>query len=268
MIAGRRTPYKTRRAQPLYTLPMSIEDEEDLRGLMHIGHIVAEALRAMERATEAGATTADLDAVAAEVLRKHRARSTPRRAYDFPGYACVSVNEEAVHGVPGKRKLFEGDVVKLDVTADYGGFVADAARTVVVGRQSGLGVRLANAARTAFDEALDVARVGGETRDIGRVVDKAVKRRGFSVIRELFGHGIGRSVHEPPSVPSYDEPRCIDKLTDGLVITIEPIIAAGRPTVKNLKDGWTLATRDKSLTAHFEQTIVITKGKPIIVTGS
>jgi len=212
-------------------------------------------------------TTAEIDDACAEVLRRRGARPTPQHAYGFPAASCVSVNSEAVHGVPGKRALRAGDVVKLDVTADKGGYVADAARTVVVGGVPGVGQRLADCARAAFAEALHAARAGNTARDIGRAVEREVRRCGFSVLRDLAGHGVGRAIHEPPCVPNYDEPRATDVLRPGMVLTIEPIISARRARLYEARDGWTIGTADGSLTAHHEETIVITGGAPLVLTA-
>ncbi len=186
---------------------MSIESQADLIGLRAIGAVVAEALAAMRRRVAVGVTTMELDGVAAEVLARHGARSTPQHVYEFPGVTCISINSEAVHGIPSRRALQYGDVVKLDVTADRDGYVADAARTVVVGGAPGVGQRLAECARRAFQNSLAAARAGNRTRDIGRAVESEVRRHGFSVLRDLAGHGVGRTIHEPPCVPNYDEPR-------------------------------------------------------------
>src|SRR5262245_15857690 len=222
----------------------------------------------MRRHVAAGVTTADLDAVAEEVLRRHGARATPHDVYRFPAASCISVNSEAVHGIPGRRALRDGDLVKLDLTADLDGYVADAARTVVVGEVPGLGQRLAACARAAFEQALLLARAGNRTRDIGRAVEREVLRHGFAVLPDLAGHGVGRSIHEPPCVPNYDEPRAREVLTEGLVLTIEPIIAARRSRLVQASDGWTVGTANGCLTAHHEETIVITAGEPLIVTAA
>ncbi len=247
---------------------MSIESACELEGLCAIGAIVAETLEAMRQRVAAGVTTAELDAVAEEVLRRRGARATPRDVYNFPAASCISVNSEAVHGVPRQRVLYAGDVVKLDITADRDGFVADAARTVVVGDVPGLGQRLAACARAAFQQALRAARAGNRTRDIGRAVECEVLRHGFAVLPDLAGHGVGRAIHEPPCVPNYDEPRAKDVLTEGLVLTIEPIIAARRARLVQARDGWTVGTADGCLTAHHEETIVITAGEPLVVTAA
>jgi methionyl aminopeptidase len=247
---------------------MSIESQTDLDGLRAIGAIVAEALAAMQAQVAAGVMTQELDAVAEAVLRRHGARPTPRDVYQFPGWSCISINSEAVHGIPGRRVLRDGDVVKLDVTADLAGYVADAARTVVVGGVPGLGQQLADCARAAFEQALLVARAGNRTRDIGRAVEREVRRRGFAVLPDLAGHGVGRDIHEPPCVPNYDEPRARDLLRPGMVLTIEPIIAARQSRLHESRDGWTIGTANGSLTAHHEETIVITDGAPLILTAA
>lgn len=247
---------------------MSIESEADLRGLTQIGRIVALALLEMQKQARPGMTTGELDAIGAAVLASHGARPTPRETYNFPAAVCISVNEEAVHGVPGARVIQPNDIVKIDVTADLDGYVADAARTLTFNRASRVAKRLAQCARSAFLQALSAATAGRETREIGRVVEHEVRRYGFSVMRQMFGHGVGREIHEAPSIPSYDEPRCRDRLTEGLVVTIEPIIAAGNGRCVDKEDGWTVVAADGSLTAHHEETIIITRGRPIILTAA
>jgi methionyl aminopeptidase len=246
---------------------MSIESETDWRGLREIGRIVRLTLEAMEQQVRAGVTTGDLDAVARRVFARHGARSAPAIVYGFPGTALISVNDEVVHGVPGRRRLEAGDVVKLDVTAEKHGYMADAARTVVVGEESELAGRLRRCSEEAFAAALLVARAGNKVNEIGRAIDRVVRSRGFSVIRGLAGHGIGRTIHEPPSVPNYFDPGQRDRLTTGLVVTIEPIISSGKGEVYEGRDGWTIRTKDGSLAAHYEHTLVITEKKPILLTA-
>jgi methionyl aminopeptidase len=247
---------------------MSIQSQRDMQGLAEAGRIVRRALDAMRDQVRPGITTADLDAVAAEVLHNSNARSAPNVEYGFPGTACISINEEAVHGIPGNRALSEGDLVKLDVTVEKDGYVADAAITVGVGTISEARQRLLACARAAFYRALAVARAGKRVNEIGRVVEAHVRRSGFSVIRELSGHGVGRSVHEEPSVPNYYEPRMHERLSDGLVITIEPIIAERSNAIVEERDGWTIRTKDRSASAHYEHTLVITRGRPIVLTAA
>lgn len=247
---------------------MSIETQADLEGLARAGSVVANTLRAMEDALRVGMTTAELDEVARRSLESAGARATPQHAVNFPGHSCISINDEAVHGIPGDRRIEADDVVKIDVTADLDGYVADAARTIVVEPRSSERLRLAWCARASFQRSLPLARIGKRTDDIGAAVESEVKRNGFRVIRALCGHGVGRNLHEAPSVPNYRESRMSSPLTNGLVITIEPIISAGIGHAYQASDGWTVKTSDRALAAHFEETIVITRGAPRILTAA
>jgi len=180
----------------------------------------------------------------------------------------ISVNDEIVHGVPGARRLASGDLVKLDVTLEKNGYVADAARTVIVDRGSEVATRLARCAADAFEAALRVATAGARVNQIGRAVEREVRRQGFTVVQGLAGHGVGRTIHEWPNVPNHYVPWQQDVLTDGLVLTIEPMVSAGSPHPVQDADGWTIRTEDGSLSAHHEHTIVITRGAPIILTAA
>ena len=247
---------------------MSIESPDELVALRKVGHICHLALRAMRGSVRPGVTTADLADVGAKVMRENGARSAPALVYGFPAEILISVNDEAVHGVPGKRRIAAGDLVKLDVTFEKDGYMADAATTVAVEPVSDETRRLARCAERAFDRAMRVARAGNRVSDIGREVEREVKRSGFSVVRALCGHGIGRTIHEPPSVPNYEDRLSRERLTPGLVITVEPIITAGLGRTATAEDGWTERTVDGSLSAHFEHTIVITERAPILLTAA
>ena len=246
---------------------MSIQSENDLRQLRIAGQIVRLALNAMSAAVEPGITTAELDAICARVLAEHGAISAPKKVYGFPGTACISVNDEVVHGVPGARALCEGDLVKLDVTAERDGYFADAAITVRVGAVSATADALARCAESAFRQAMQVARAGYRIYEIGRAVEREVRRNGFSVLREYCGHGVGRTIHEYPTVPNYLDLNNRAQLTEGLVVAIEPIIAAGGGRSMIDRDRWTVRTADHSLAAHYEHTVVITRGEPMLVTA-
>jgi methionyl aminopeptidase len=247
---------------------MSINGPEEMQGMRAAGEVVRRMLDAMKQAVRPGITTSELDETGAAVMRAHGARSAPAMVYKFPGVNCISVNEEAVHGIPGKRVLNEGDLVKLDVTVEKDGFMADAAVTVPVGEVSDERRRLADCAERAFEKAMLVARAGFRVSEVGRVIEREVRRSGFSVIRELGGHGIGRTIHEEPRVPNCPDPDATQVLTEGLVITVEPIIAAGSGRTFTAKDGWTIVTADRQPSAHYEHTLVITKGKPILLTAA
>ena len=244
---------------------MSIDSPDELAALRATGRVVAEAIREMARRVRPGVSTGELDDVAAQVFKRHGARSGPQLDYDFPGVTCLSVDDEAVHGIPGPRRLREGQLIKLDVTAELDGFYADACRTVPVGRVRPREQRLMAASQSALKRGLEAAKAGVNVGVVGAAVNEEVTRRGFSVIEELAGHGIGRKIHEEPDVPNIDWDGPM--LTDGLVITIEPIIAAGDGEVYMDDDGWTVKTYDGSPCAHFEHTIVITEGAPILVTA-
>lgn len=247
---------------------MSINRPEELVAIKAAGAVVRLMLEAMRQAVKPGVSTAELDEIGGRVMRQHGARSAPAMVYSFPGVNCISVNEEAVHGIPGSRPLKEGDLVKLDVTVEKDGFMADAAITVPVGEVSAENLRLIACAEMAFKKAMLVARAGFRVCEIGRMIEREVRRNGFSVIRELGGHGIGRTIHEEPRVPNYPAPEAQQILTEGLVITVEPIIAAGSGRAMVEKDGWTVRTADRSRSAHYEHTLVITKGAPILVTAA
>ena len=247
---------------------MSITDPKELAGLRAAGAVVRRMLNAMRAAVRVGITTAELDEVGAKVMREYGAQSAPQLVYKFPGVNCISVNDEAVHGIPGNRALVDGDVVKLDVTVEKDGFMADAAESVAVGMVAAPVQELIECAERAFTKSMLVARAGFRVSEIGRVVEREVRRSGFSVIRDLGGHGIGRTIHEAPRVPNYPDPDARDILTEGLVITIEPIIAAGSGRSFLSDDGWTVRTADRRPSAHYEHTLVITKGEPILLTAA
>jgi methionyl aminopeptidase len=248
---------------------MSVETAEELRALQAAGRVVADTIRAMRRAVAAGVTTAELDQIAARVFARAGARSGPQLDYGFPGVTCISVNDEAVHGIPGHRRLRAGDLVKLDVTAELDGFYADSCRTVFVGgtRPQPRAVRLVRTAERALTRALAVARAGAPLNTIGETVQRTVHAAGFEVCDGLMGHGIGRRVHEPPDVPNVYEPALSQPLSEGLVITIEPLVSAGGAAVRMAADGWTVRIADASLSAHVEHTIVVRDGAPLVLTA-
>lgn len=247
---------------------MSINGPEELEGMQAAGAVVRLMLEAMRNEVRPGITTAELDDVGAGVMRQHGAQSAPALVYQFPGVSCISVNDEAVHGIPGSRALEDGDLVKLDVTIEKDGFMADAALTVAVGEVTEERRNLMACAERAFAKAMLVARAGFRVWEIGQAVEREVRRSGFAVIRELSGHGIGRTIHEAPRVPNYPDTRDNQVLTEGLVITVEPIIAAGSGKVFVAADKWTMITADHGASAHYEHTIVITKGAPMVLTAA
>ena len=253
---------------------MSIKSPEELAAMRAAGRVVRLMLEAMKSSARSGMTTAELDRIGGDVMREHGAVSGPTTVYQFPGVSCISVNDEIVHGIPSGRKLRNGDLLKLDVTIQLDGYMADAAETVIVGEgpeHSGpvaLGTRLAACAQRAFEEAMQVARAGNRVQEIGRTVERVVRADGFHVIRDLCGHGIGHTIHEKPSVPNWPDPSASSMLTEGLVITVEPIIASRSGRSVLARDGWTVRTADHGLAAHYEHTLMITKDEPVLLTAA
>ncbi len=247
---------------------MSIRTHAELEKLRVIGKIVRRALDKTAQAVRPGITTAELDEIGRRVLDENGAESAPPKVYGFPGALCISVNDEAIHGIPGSRAIQAGDLVKLDLVAEKDGFFADAAVTVMVGAVTERAAALVRCAESAFRLGAKTARAGNRVSDIGRAVERETTRCGFRVLPELCGHGVGRTIHEPPSVPNHYDPRFRARLTEGLVITIEPIICAGNGRSELQADRWTVRTADRSLAAHYEHTIVITRTDPILLTAA
>jgi len=246
---------------------MTVENEKDLAGLKKIGRIIALTLREMQETVRAGMTTAELDDVGAGYLKKHGARSAPFLTYGFPGATCISLNYEAAHGVPGNRMIRAGDLVNIDVSAELGGYYADASTTVLVPPIEPLKRKLCDCARAARRKAIASARAGRPLNVIGKTIEAQARRCGFHVIRDLPGHGVGRALHEEPTVPGFYIPSATKRLTDGLVITIEPFLSSGASHIIEGRNGWTLETSDGSLSAQYEHTIVVTRGRPLVVTA-
>jgi methionyl aminopeptidase len=246
---------------------VTIDKQEDLEGLIRAAQVVVEAREAMVRRVEPGITTGELDAVGREVFRRHGARSAPRVTYRFPGSTCISVNDEAAHGIPSlKRQLRSGDLVNLDVSAELEGYFSDTGISVAVGAVSPVATRLLEATRLAQRDAMEAAQPGARLRDVGRAVQKRARRHGFCVIENLNGHGIGKGLHEAPSVPSVDNGQRMI-LHEGLVLAVEPFLSVSSDHVVDDPDGWTLRTSDRSLVAQFEHSIVVTKNGPLVLTA-
>ena len=247
---------------------MTISSESDLAGMRRVGQLVARTLAHMRGQVRPGITTSALDGAAERLARGEGARSAPQLTYDFPGFTCISVNEDIVHGIPGPRVLAPGDVVKLDVTLELDGYMADSAITVVVPPVSEAARRLQRAARVAFNRGLAMARAGRRLREVGAAVESAARREGAVVLRELLGHGIGRRLHEEPSVPNWGDPSAGLLLHEGLVLALEPMLASAAARVVEEADGWTLRTHNRVLAVHHEHTIVIRRGAPLVLTAA
>lgn len=230
------------------------------------GKIVAEVLLTLQELVRPGITTAELDRVAERIIRRHGAVPSFKGYRGFPASICVSVNDEVVHGIPGPRVLQEGDIVAIDVGARYRGYHGDATITVPVGSISPEAERLLTVCREALDTGIAHARAGTHLTDISHAIQCHVEAHGFSVVRNLYGHGIGRALHEEPMLPHYGPPGQGPILRPGMVLTIEPMIAAGSPATRVLADHWTIVTVDGSLSAQFEHTVAITENGPEILT--
>src|SRR5262245_37583391 len=222
----------------------------------------------MRKQVRAGATTAEVDVAGATVLEREGAKSAPITIYGFPAATCISVNDEIVHGIPSERVIMPGDLVKLDVTAEKDGYIADAAITVPVVPVADEKLQLIACAEKAFYQGLLAVRVGHCVNEVGRMVEREVRRRGFTVSPQLSGHGVGRAIHEEPPVPNYFDPRMQHRLTAGLVITVEPIICIGSGRIRKAPDGWTIKTADGEVAAHYEHTVVVTDGSPLLLTAA
>jgi methionyl aminopeptidase len=246
---------------------VTIETDEDLRELRAIGRIVALTLKEMMRSVEPGMTTGELDQIGRTLLESYGAKSAPKVTYNFPGYTCISINEEAAHGIPGDRVIQPGDVVNIDVSAEKNGYFADTGGSFVVPPSSFFKAKLIASTSLALSEACRNARAGNYLNLIGKSIQKVAKQKGFRIIKNLSSHGVGRGLHEEPKeIPGYYEPRDKRRLHEGLVITIEPFLSTKSSLVSESDDGWTLVSRKGNLSAQFEHTMVITKGKPILLT--
>jgi methionyl aminopeptidase len=246
---------------------MTVGDQSDIDGLKRVAAAVAEARETMGASVRPGMTTGELDGIGRAVLKKHGARSAPSLAYGFPGTTCISVNDEIAHGIPSpKRVLQEGDLVNIDVSAELDGYWADTGASFAVGEVSRRASALLHATRQALNDALREARAGQPIRAIGRAVERRARRSGFHVVRDLCGHGVGRHIHEEPSVPNVQTRRNLGTLWEGLVMTIEPFLTTSATSVIEADDGWTLRTPDGSLGAQFEHTLIVTRGEPILLT--
>ncbi len=246
---------------------MTIESQSDIVALQRIGRIVSLILHKMLDSIEPGMTTAELDAIGARLLAEFGARSAPQLAYDFPGATCISVNEQAAHGVPGGRIIKAGDLVNVDVSAELDGYFADTGGTKVVPPSSPIKTRLCHATRTALSEAIKVARAGQPLNRIGRAIEQVANTHRLRIIENLGGHGVGRAIHEEPEhILGFYDPRDQRVLKEGMVIAIEPFLSTKSRTVSESDDGWTLVGMPGNLSAQFEHTMIITRGAPIVVT--
>jgi methionyl aminopeptidase len=245
---------------------MIAKTEADFNGLKEIGKIVAEIRDELVQKTVPGITTKELDLLAGELFDKAGAISAPKGEYDFPGFTCISVNEEVAHGIPGNRIIKEGDLVNIDVSGSKNGYFADTGISFVVGKGEEVLKKICDVAKEAFEEGLKKAKPGAKKSGIGKAVFQTAKKHGLTVIKNLTGHGIGHTIHEAPDhIYNYFEPWDDELLKEGMVIAVEPFISTLEEEVFEKEDEWTFTT-EKSFVAQYEHTIILTKDGPIILT--
>lgn len=239
--------------------------EDSIEGIRAAAQVVARALRELGRAVRPGLTTAELDRLAETVIRDCGARPAFKGYRGFPASICPSINEEVVHGMPGERALKDGDIIGIDVGAELNGWYGDAAKTFAVGAVSDEASRLMRVTEESLMLGIAQARAGNRVGDISHAVQSYVEENGFSVVRDLVGHGIGREMHEEPAIPNYGPPGKGPRLVVGHVLAIEPMVNAGGHAVITRPDGWTVATKDGLLSAHFEHTVAVGPEGPEIL---
>jgi methionyl aminopeptidase len=241
---------------------------DELERMREAGRLVGEVLAELASLVAPGVTTADLDAAAERRIARAGATPAFKGYHGYPATICASINDEVIHGIPsGRRLLNDGDIISIDVGASLNGYFGDSAVTLPVGQVSEDAATLLRVTEEALFKAIERVRPGNRISDIGHAVQKHVEAYGFSVVREFVGHGIGQRMHEEPQVPNYGDPGRGPRLTEGMVLAIEPMVNAGKPAVKVLGDGWTAVTRDSSLSAHFEHTVAVTSNGPWILTS-
>ncbi len=246
---------------------MIVKTDEDVKHLKHVGQIVADCVHYMGRSIRPGMTTKELDRLGEEFLKEHGAKSAPSIMYNFPGTTCISINEEAAHGVPGKRIIQPGDIVNIDVSAEKNGYFGDTGYTFLVEPIHPKKQHLIDSTQKALVEAMKVAKAGNKLNLIGKAIEQTAKKAGYKTLRDLASHGIGRKLHEyPECIPNYFDKKDKRTLEEGMVITIEPFLSTNSQYTEAAADGWTLVSGKGNSSAQFEHTMIITKDKPIITT--
>jgi methionyl aminopeptidase len=245
---------------------INLKSSHELARMREAGRIVAEVLACIREKVAPGVTTAELDALAYQIIVGYGAKPSFKGYRGFPASLCTSVNEEVVHGIPGERVLQKGDIVSVDVGAIYRGYQGDAAITLGVGKVNGVAQHLMAVAAEALQAGIAQSRAGRRTGDISWAIQKYAERNGYGVVREYTGHGIGREMHEEPQIPNFGKPRRGVLLKPGMTFALEPMVTAGDYHTRVLNDNWTVVTLDGQLSAHFENTVAVTEGEPEILT--
>ena len=245
---------------------VTIKSENEIMLMKHAGKILAETLELLHENIREGVSTKHLDKIAHEYIKKQKSVPSFLNYNGFPASVCISLNNEIVHGIPGSRHLRNGDIVSVDVGVCYKGYHADAARTFAVGKISPEAKKLIEVTKQSFYEGIKFAKEGNRIGDISNAIQIFVEENGYSVVRELVGHGVGAHLHESPDVPNFGKPGRGIRMQKGMTLAIEPMVNIGGPDIRTLKDGWTCVTRDNTLSAHYENTVIITDDECEIIT--
>ncbi len=247
---------------------ITLKSADEILLMQEANQIVAETLAMLQKTVEPGITTLELDKLAEQMCLSRNARPAFKGYRGFPGSLCVSVNEEVVHGIPSrKKKLKNGDIVSIDFGVQYKGFYGDSAKTFPVGKVSGEVQRLLDTTRICLEKGIEQIVVGNRIGDISQAIQAYVEANGFSIVRQFVGHGIGSALHEPPEIPNFYQGERTPKLMAGMVLAVEPMVNVGTHKVKVLRDGWTVITGDKKLSAHFEHSVAVTENGPLVLSA-
>lgn len=247
-------------------MPITIKNESEIKKMRVAGEITGKALEVAEKNICIGMTTHELDKIIEDYIRSRGAIPGFLNYRGYPASSCISINEEVIHGIPGSKKLKNGDVVSVDVGAIFDGYYGDAARTFILGETSDENKKLVEVTRQSFFEGIKFAKSGCHLFEISEAIQDYVEKNGFSVVKDYVGHGIGTNMHEAPEIPNYKQDRRGPKLIVGMTLAIEPMVNIGTDRVISLNDGWTVITADKKCSAHYENTILICDGEPEILT--
>ena len=247
-------------------MPITIKNESEIKKMRVAGEITGKALEVAEKNICIGMTTHELDKIIEDYIRSRGAIPGFLNYRGYPASSCISINEEVIHGIPGSKKLKNGDVVSVDVGAIFDGYYGDAARTFILGETSDENKKLVEVTRQSFFEGIKFAKPGCHLFEISEAIQDYVEKNGFSVVKDYVGHGIGTNMHEAPEIPNYKQDRRGPKLIVGMTLAIEPMVNIGTDRVISLNDGWTVITADKKCSAHYENTILICDGEPEILT--
>lgn len=243
------------------------KSKREIEKMREAGRVVAETHAFLEKMISPGISTKELDLAAEEFILSKGAKPAFKGYHGFPGSICASINEEVVHGIPGLRRLKDGDIISIDIGSIVDGYYGDSAKTYAVGNVSEEALKLIKVTKDSFFEGIKFAKIGYRLSDISHAIQKHVESNGFSIVRDYVGHGIGQSMHEDPQIPNFGLPGKGPRLKSGMILAIEPMVNIGTFHVEVLQDNWTVVTVDRKLSAHYEHTIVITDGEPEILTS-